>query len=127
MQLRILTTIVASLVVAAAMGRTLYTIDFRTPEISTTKISPGETGTPFLTDRSGLGLKDGLLEAHADCLTGTVRVKRLQTADASVLLAKVCAVMPSRLSWIKRVRVYAPDTTDMTNPATTAELSQACQ
>lgn len=127
MQLRILTTIVDSLVVGAAMGRTLYTINFSTPAINNMKISQGETRTPFVTDGTGLGLKDGLAEAHADGLTGTVRVKRLQMADASVLLAKVCEVMPSRLSWIKRVRVYGPDTTDVTNPATTAELSQACQ
>ncbi|QBB70677.1 hypothetical protein ELE36_10050 [Pseudolysobacter antarcticus] len=124
MQLRILTTIVASLVVIAAMGRTLYTTDFRTPAISN---NASDTRMPLATSGAILGLKDGLVEAHADGLTGTVRVKRLQMADASTLLAKVCEVMPNHLSWIKSVRVYAPDTADMTNPATTAELSQSCQ
>lgn len=127
MQLRILTTIVASLAVAAAMGGTLYAIDFRVPAINSMKTSPGDTHTPFATSLSNLGLKDGLVDAHADSLSGTVRVKRLQMTNASTLLARVCEVMPSHLSWIKRVRVYAPDTTDMTDPAATAELSQSCQ
>lgn len=124
MQLRILMTIIASLVVVAAMGRTLYKIDFRAPAISN---NARDTRMPSTTNGAILGLKDGLVEAHADGLTGTVRVKRLQLADASTLLAKVCEVMPKHLSWIKRVRVYAPDTADLTNPATTAELSQSCQ
>ena len=73
-----------------------------------------------------LRIQDGFIDAAADRLPNTMRIKRADTVEASALPDKICR-MSRELHWgIQRVRMYPMDRADWTEATSLPELERDC-